>query len=607
MLSQELVNAIENCNPFEGRLVVTRQNVWETAFPDVTCLNAHASDAIYNAIDKVRSGKRQVVGITITAEKGLGKSHLISRIRHRLQADGSALFMYMSEVGDLNAIKSEFLHKLANSLKKPGSQGVSQWQELATALINEAYNQNHNYTPIQMVQQFSQLLTKNPNIVDSFCEKIVEIKSDIENPDIITAILWTLSSTQRDKLNAIKWLGGGELPQSRADAMGLSNPSQDDKESDAFNTARQILDLISDYKPIVICFDELDVAEHNDAGFAKSQVIASLGKDLYNSIKRGVLLTAMYPDTWNHQVKALSYAAEAIVDRIGEIILELDYLNSDNVINLVSQWLKDFYEKNELTAQLPYLLFPFKEEELRKLGKGKPTVREVLKWCEKNWKLPDEAPKIISPQPEAYKHPVQSAYDKELASLDSSIEDCMEDNTLLVKSLRFNFSTLVGSSLERVKVEEIVDISAKKNDKKYINFKIIGKEDGNRVKIGVAILESGVSPKSGLERLVNYRKFDLTRGCLVRSKKVGPKAEYYLNRLLSPSLGGEWVMLKPEHMKPLLAINFVMSSRDDYELTENQIVDFVVQKKIATDNYIIREILSDPSGEIPSEAVDEDS
>ena len=92
-MSNTLSDAINNNNPFEGRLVVRSNNVWGKSYPDVLSLNAHASDAIYDAIEKVSTGQRQIVGITITAERGLGKSHLISRIRHKLQIDGSALFV----------------------------------------------------------------------------------------------------------------------------------------------------------------------------------------------------------------------------------------------------------------------------------------------------------------------------------------------------------------------------------------------------------------------------------------------------------------------------------------------------------------------------------
>lgn len=595
----DLDNLIKSQNPFDRPLVVRSQDVWGKGFPDVPSLNAHASDAVFEAIEKVRTGKRQVIGITITAEKGLGKSHIISRIRHRLQAEGSALFVYMSECGDLNRIKTEFLRTLATSLKQTGSQGVSQWRELATALVNEVYNKN--YLPQQLVNQFPGALAKNPNLVDTLRDKVLSIKPDIENPDILTAIFWTLSSEPGQEVFAINWLSGRNLPQSKADALGLANITSQDKEAESFTTFRQILDLISDYKPIVVCFDELDVPECNDAGFTKAQVAAGLGKDLYNSIKRGVLLTAMYPETWTHQVKALSYA-EAVVDRIGEKVFDLKYLNPDDVVTLVSKWLKDFYEEKGLTP--PYSVYPFDEGKLRELGKERPIVRKVLKWCAENFG-------IITP-PISPKHPVESAYNKELVALESTIDDYIENKATLAEALQLSFSTLKGQTLEQVQLEDITQVKSKAVDKGYIDFKIVGKENGKDVKIGVAVLQDsgGRFVQATLKRLIEYKTFDLTRGCLVRSKAIGrnaTKAKQYLDQLLSPALGGEWVLLKSEDIKPLLAILFVLRGRDDYELSEEQIVDFIVQKQIAIDNYLIREILSDPSGQIPDDAIDEDS
>lgn len=592
--NDDFINAIKSQNPFDRPLVVRSQDVWTKGFPDVSSLNSHASDAVFEGIEKVRTRQRQVVGITITAEKGLGKSHLISRIRHRLQSDGSALFVYMSECGDLNRIKAEFLRTLAISLKQIGSQGVSQWRELATALHNEAFNQS--YTPKSMVSRFAEAFARNPKLAEHMRDRVLAIKPDIENPDIITAIFWTLSSEPGYELFAINWLAGKSLPQSKADAMGLSNPSTEDKEADSFSTVRQILDLISDYKPIVVCFDELDVPECSDAGFTKAQVAAGLAKDLYNSIKRGVLLTAMFPETWNHQVKALPYA-EAVVDRIGEKVTDLTYLNSDDVVALVSHWLKDFYDEKGLTP--PHQVYPFDEGKLRQLGKEKPIVRKVLKWCAENWKVP-----------KLDRHPVEAAYNKELTDLENSIEDYMENKTKLAEALRLSLSTLIGQTVEKVQIEDIAEVKVKSADKGYFDFKICGKENGKVVKIGVAVIqESGGIVQATLKRLIDYKKFDLTRGCLVRSKQLGrnaARAKQYLSELLSPQLGGEWVMLKKEEIQPLLAINSVMNAREDYELSKEQIIDFIVQKRIAFDNYLIREILSDPSGQIPDEAIDED-
>jgi hypothetical protein len=601
-MTNDLINAIKNHNPFDRPLVVRSQDIWGKGFPDVPSLNAHASDAVFEAIEKVRTKKRQVVGITITAEKGLGKSHLISRIRHHVQADGSALFVYMSECGDLNRIKTEFLRTLAVSLKQIGSKGVSQWRELAVALVNEAYDKN--FTPQQLVNQFPGALAKNPKVVDVLRDKVLAIKPDIENPDILTAILWTLSPDPGYETFAINWLSGRNLPQSKADAMGLANLSTQDKEAESFSTVRQILDLIGGYKPIIVCFDELDVPECSEAGFTKAQVSAGLAKDLYNSIKSGILLTAMYAETWVHQVKVLSYA-EAVVDRIGEKILELKYLNPEDVITLVAQWLKEFYDEKGLTP--PHPVYPFDAEKLKELGKERPIVRKVLKWCAENFKAPNEGEIIITP-----KDPVESVYDKELAAIENTIGDYIEDKATLAEALKLGFSTLIGQTVEQVQIEEIIEVKTKAADKGYLDFKIVGKENGKVVKIGVAILQEsgGMFVQATLKRLIDYKKFDLTRGCLVRSKQIGrnaAKAQQYLSQLLSPQFGGEWVLLKNEDIKPLLAVLFVLQAREDYELKEEEIMNFVVQKRIAIDNYLIREILSDPSGQIPEDAIDEDS
>jgi len=592
----DLNNAIKSQNPFDRPLVVRSQDIWTQGFPDVSSLNAHASDAVFEAIEKVRTRQRQVVGITITADKGLGKSHLISRIRHRLQSDGRALFMYMSECGDLNRIKAEFLRTLAISLKQIGSQGVSQWRELATSLHNEAFNQT--YTPQEMVSRFTEAFARNPRVVEHLRDRVLAIKHDIENPDIITAIMWTLSSEPGYELFAINWLAGRSLPQAKADVMGLSNPSTKDKEVESFTTARQILDLISDYQPIIICFDEGESPELNEAGFTSRQVTAILAKDLYDKIKRGVFLIGMYPQHWIHEVKALPNA-DAVVDRIGEKVIDLKYLNSDDVVALVSQWLKDFYEKKGLTP--PHQVYPFNEGKLRALGKEKPMIRRILKWCAENWDVSS-----------SLTHPVEDAYNKEFTALETTINDYIEDKGIVAQALRLGFSAVIKETIEKVQIEKIEDVQPKAADKGYIDFKVVGKENGKAVRIGVAVLQDSGGRIIGatLKRLIDYKKFDLTRGCLVRSKQINKgaaQAQQYLSQLLSKDLGGEWVLLKSEDIKPLLALHFVMKAREDYELSEQQILDFIRHKQIAIDNYIIREILSDPSGQVPEDAVDEES
>jgi len=598
----DLNKAIENFNPFDRSLVVRSHDVWEQHFPDVPSINAHVSNALFQGIEQIRKGQRSVLGITIRAEKGLGKSHLISRIRHRIRDEKASFFVYMSETdyGDLDQINSQFLNTLAFSLKQAGNYEVMQWQELATALVNQIYKTNH--PPQQIVNRFPGALTKNPKLVDDLTIKACQIKPDIKDPYVLQAILWTLCPAK--SLFAINWLAGRELNQTQADAMGLPNPREEDREARALSIASQVLDLIGDYKTIVICFDEVEPKSCNSQGLTTPQVVSLLAKDIYSKIKRGILIMAIFPLTWKGQVTKMPMS-ESVVDRIGEKIFDLKNLNSDDVVNLVTHWLKDFYSSKELTPPEP--VYPFDEDELRNLGKEKPIVRKVLQWCYENWKVPGKETSL--PLPSDPLHQVEVAFNEQLKVLEEKISDYLENSTLIASALRLSFSGLEGKSIGQVKIEHIEDITTRAADKGYLHFRIVGEDNGKLTKIVVSVVqESGAKYVSAaLSRLIDYKKFDMTRGCLVRSKAVKPKTkgQEHLDQLLSKQ-GGEWVLLKAEDIKPLLAILFVYQACQDYEIEEIQVFEFIKQKQIAENNYLICEILSDPSGQVPNDAVDED-
>ncbi|MBD2361958.1 hypothetical protein H6G36_12310 [Anabaena minutissima FACHB-250] len=606
---------IRNHNPFAGHIVVRPQQIWGKSYPDVPSINAHASKAVFDAVEKIRNGKRETVGITITAEKGLGKSHIISRIRHHLQSQDNTLFIYMSKYDNLNQIKYQFQQTVASSLRAFGSQEVMQWQEIATALINEA--QGWNNTPQQYISSiYPNWLSKySTKIIDTLTESVLKIKPEINNPYIIRAILWTLSTTHAHY--ATYWLSGLEITQTQGDVLGLPNPKNEDREAEALSNVRQILDITSHYKVTVICFDELDITDVSDTGFTAAQIVANLTKDLYNSLKQCVLLLTMYPEIWNDQIRALPQA-EAVVDRLvseqtDRQPIALKYLNADDIVALVQKWLNEFYQENN--QNLPHPLYPFKEAKLRELGKGKPTIRSVLKWCAENF-LPCQSindksctvePNVTNAWTSSTVHPVKPYFDSELANVESSIGSLMEEEVNIAESLWLAFDSLVGKTLEGIIIEEIAAIEASAADQGFIDFIIVG-NDG-KVRIGVSVVQQdGKFIGATLKRLIDYKKFNLTRGCLVRSKQINSGAALARERLriLLQERGGEWVALQSQDIKSLLAIYFVWYNSESYELTEEQIFDFIEQKQLVINNPLIREILSDPSGQEPDNLTDDD-
>ncbi len=601
---ENIDDAIKTSNPFSIKFV-DQHHIWGASFPDVPEINAYVSDAVFTAIEQVSNNKIPSVGIIITGDKGLGKTQIISRIRHRLQSEGNAFFVYIGNYGDLNCIKSEFLQTLTSSLKRIGVEEVTQWQELAANMLFTAIGNRPCSVKDLANGKFAATVNKDPKTTEKWANGICKKTPQLNNPYLVKAILWTLSENHAPY--AISWLSGQELTQSKADELGLPNNLQK-TELATFKTTCEILALIANYNNLVFCFDELDDPSCNDYGFTRAQVVASLAKDLRNLIGKCVLLMALYPKTLKDQIQNFGGEGEglgAAYDRTADKILDLEHLNSETSVALVSRWLKDFYASKELVP--PNSLYPFDESEIRGIGKEKPTARAILRWCSENWKI---SGKIIPI------NPVEAVFKNELQSVSDSIDQYMEDNSVVGTALFRAFKALIGQEIESIKVINVewIDNSnipkTKKVDQGYLHLKIIAQENGKDVKIGVAAIlqEGGQFIGAALKRLIDYKKFDFTRGCLVRSHTIsrGAKvAQEHKNTLLKKQ-GGEWALLQKEDIKPLIAISLILGNLENYELSEAQVYEYIIEKRLVIDNPLVKEILSDPSGQEPSDLVDSD-
>ena len=609
--------AIQSHNPFSKTRIVTEQDVWGKGFPDVPTLNKHASDAVFEAVELVRtsqSSQEKVTSLAITAQPGVGKSHILSRLRHRLERDGGASFVYASvnNYTDLNLIKYQFQQTLANSLSYTANQAVMQWQEVAAAMANEglkAINADApNLSPANLIDRFDKVCgswaAKNKSFMNTLSQKVCQTKPN-SDPYIIRAVLWTISKIQ--SAFAIRWLSGEELDKSKADELGLPanyGKTNQDKEAEALNTVQQILNLVSYYNPVIICFDEIDVKNNStDDGLPTEMVIADLVKRLHDTLHQSelgqgvVILTVMLPDTWTQKIKPMSGGTPArLSTHTKGKPIELNFLDSNSMIEIVTLWLKDFYEFRNLKPHTQ--LYPFEENQLKEYGKKKSTVREALTWCEENFKVS---------RPALPEDPLER-FELAIKELESGLVDYMENNSIIAKALCFGFETLKGHKIEGVMIEQVTtEIKPKAKNGDWINFKVIGTENGKIVKVGIAVIQSSQNELvAGLRRLIDYQKFDLTRGCLVRSQakietiKKTAQAYKLLEQLVSPQdRGGEIVDLIEEQIKPLLALYSVCRKCRDYNLTEEQVFDFISQQQLTYNNPLLREILSDPSGQMP--------
>lgn len=604
---EEIHAALLDQNPFAKHPYLNAGDVWGQELFDVESINAHASDAVFQALERIHQRQYSTTSIAITAQDGTGKTHIISRIRHRLQSQGGGLFVYANKYGELRLIKQGFQRILAESLGKIGWQGVTQWQELATEMVNHALKSAKADAKIfsaqELVKKFENSSSKQvTKWVKELTKAFIKAKK-VSDPDIVKAIFWTLS--EEESLYAIKWLEGQELAQYKSNELELPSQRQ------SFDAVLQMLDLIGEYNQLVICFDELDASEAYDdiSGLYISQIVAGLIKDLLQNLSRGVILSVMMPDSWSNKIKQLPGGMYNKVSTYGNPI-DLKYMNRESVIDLVVCVLKNYYELRNLVPPTP--VYPFTESQLSEIGEGRETIRQVWKWCQDNCYPPIRTDRE-EPREKEQSDQVEIAFTKEL---DEDMGDYLADTYLLADSLLFGFQTLIGKIVERVSVEQVTEKVTRKGGKDdYINFKVIGKENGKDISIGVAVLQyaGGKALGAGLKRLNDYETFGMTRGCLVRSttKKISTYLETtYLEPLIRQK-GGEFVPLKEEEIRPLIAIRAVHKKREvDYRVSEEEIFQFIAQKgtdkMLGVSNPLIKEILSDPSYEVPVDMIEDE-
>jgi hypothetical protein len=420
----------------------------------------------------------------------------------------------------------------------------------------------------------------------------------------------------------VEWLAGNPLDSETAQGMGLPNYADQDiveKNSAAFSKLLKIVPLVSEYKTLIICLDEFD-DKVSDCGETNAQLIAEFIKNLHDNLEQSnfsqgiTIISLMFESVWKDQLKNyFSLCARtdvaSVIDRMSTATkgepLSLQPINGKSILELVSFWLEEFlYKPRQLKPHDP--VYPFTTDQLEGIGKNKPTIRETLDWCYKEYKKIQET--IVKDPKEQYQLARQQTN-----KLD--ITDYLEDNDFLANTLKFGFEQLINQPLEGVsasgqKLKKVIIESVESIDNKWVKFKLNGIEnESKRFTIGVTVIQNqgATSVRHGLKQLVDYSKFGLTRGCMVRSpdKKIGKSTLAY-QRLeqLTTQLGGEQAPLHPEEIQPLIEIYSIYQNCQSYGLTEEQVKEFS-QGEIA-DNPLLQEILSDPSGKIDEYTLDSD-
>ena len=599
ILFQEARN--QTSNPFNLKSVVSADEVWGEVITNLPDLNQKVDKTIEQAISEVRQKDSSKIGIAIRGDRGTGKSHTIHRIWKTIEHKGGAVFAYIPPFTNASRIDFHVRFHLSVSFKNKDIRGVTQWQQLAVSMIATLRGTKfeQKYQPYlekcNHPEELREYLIKTINkaelfeFIDEVVEAILESQPDFDF-NFLRAILFLLFNARIAQIG-MAWIQGIDHPETRN--SGLPEFSQEQQDEKSIWFIEQICKLAGvSSRPVLICFDQLDqVRVGNDCGDSAAQIVASCIDRIYFQCSNVLLLCCVISDTWE-EIKEMG---SGIPDRVGERSVETKPPTADQMLELVKLRLAWFYSKNNLNYDDYPNLYPFDSNKIRGIASKSAGVRDLMKWCAEQFESVEIVPQVTSQidQPQNKRQNFLDAYNEILSRV--SVPDRNDDQ--LAAIIASTMAMIPNGGTENVTIISVSPINVGNDIHLIIDCYDVLQQ--KQVKIGVRVSETqtGVTFNAVMKGLLKYTKYNITRGCLVRSTPVLPrnwKKGKELQDKLEQEQGGKVVVLKKDEIQPLAALHQIHEEAENYGFTKQEVIEFVKELNLAAENPLLCAILSAP-------------
>ncbi len=369
---------LTSINPFRNTIV---RDAWEPII-DVESINKHVSDYILEMIQNVKETKETEITL-VEGEPGIGKSHLLARIRQYSETTKNFLFISIPPISDVQNLFLHIYREIFVSLRKKWNTESYTPLEfmlssiMASSILHALEKKRSSVVlPEKSIKFLITKLQKDPLSVYKILAKNDENSRELRNitenlvneylndeyPDIdftfMKILYLTLESDK--KFLALRWLQGDELSQEDLEKLGIEHTISD--ENMAFRVLRTVTQLSP--HPFLLCFDQL---ESLYARTGDPQILNSFFDTLvriHDHTKNCAILLMVQSATWD-QIK--NQIQQSALDRITEN-LSLLTPTTEELLLIVEKRLEPLWEK--CPHGPPFKTYPFTREYILKIAES---------------------------------------------------------------------------------------------------------------------------------------------------------------------------------------------------------------------------------------------
>jgi hypothetical protein len=192
---------------------------------------------------------------------------------------------------------------------------------------------------------------------------------------------------------------------------------------------------------------------------------------------------------------------------------------------------------------------------------------------------------------------VATAFAVETQVLTPELAQSIEDKDKIAAGLLLCLSLATGQTIANVQIERLDRIHPAARNQGLIDFKLVCCLPNQvRVHLGICIIpftDPAIVSESCTKLLV-YKDFGLDRLCLIRQSDLMTNVRQLpacLPKLLSTDIGGNFIPLKSKDLLFLLTTLSVFQQKQQYGITNELILAYLLQSERLAKNELIKSIL----------------
>lgn len=363
-------------NPFDNGIV---PDAWSRPVVDIPAIHQDVSDLCLTLLDEVRRHHKRR-SILIHGSAGSGKTHVLARFWAAAAAgDPSPLFSYVRLATNPNQIRRHLRSCLVRDLCRRDTGGVALLESL---LLESIARETGAIRDPATDQRQLDALRSDPNQWaerrEAFDDMCLHLGLDYQFARACKLVL-----LGRHRQEIIQWLKCGDLPDEAREQLGVDSESDsdgvDDPEQIASAMIRQLVTLVTETRPLVICFDQVEAVQITPGEQAGLLAFGKLAADLYDQAN-GILLISCVQTAVLPQLKTTIPPGD--FHRLAQHEKVLGSLTEGQARDLIRARLDSSPAFKGDPRRLEDPLWPVGNDRLQKfLGEGDRTPRRLCAIC----------------------------------------------------------------------------------------------------------------------------------------------------------------------------------------------------------------------------------